>query len=66
MHIFDKRPSIFIRDKPILSSDRMLHKEYDHKDSVEKTICVNEPQGAWCQDELIGCKPPVWLQLVNQ
>jgi hypothetical protein len=24
----DERPSIFIRDKPIFSSERMLHKEY--------------------------------------
>jgi hypothetical protein len=23
------RPSIFIRDKPIFSSERMLHKDYD-------------------------------------
>jgi hypothetical protein len=34
----DERPSIFIRDKPILSSERMLHKDYDRKGSVEKKI----------------------------
>jgi hypothetical protein len=32
-----QRPSIFIRDKPIFSSERMLHKDYDRKGSVENT-----------------------------
>jgi hypothetical protein len=32
------RPSIFIRDKPILSSDRMLRKHYDRKVPVEKNL----------------------------
>jgi hypothetical protein len=27
---------MFIRNKPILSSERMLHKDYDHEGSVEK------------------------------
>jgi hypothetical protein len=27
---------MFIKDKPIFSSERMLHKEYDLKGSVEK------------------------------
>jgi hypothetical protein len=31
-----KRQSLFIRDKPIPSSERMLHKDYDCKCSVEK------------------------------
>jgi hypothetical protein len=39
-------PGMYIRDKPISSPDRMLHKDY-------------ESQGAWRQDELIGDKPPV-------
>jgi hypothetical protein len=30
----DERPSIFIRDKPIFSSERMLHKDYYRKCSV--------------------------------
>jgi hypothetical protein len=30
----DERPSIFIRDKPIFSSERMLHKDYCRKYSV--------------------------------
>jgi hypothetical protein len=38
-----QRPSIFIRDKPILSSERMLHKDYDCKGSVakEKTLIMS-------------------------
>jgi hypothetical protein len=34
--MLDERPSIFIRDKPIFSSERMLHKAYYRKGSVEK------------------------------
>jgi hypothetical protein len=34
----------------------MLRKDYDHKGLV-KNISGREPQGAWRQDELIGCKP---------
>jgi hypothetical protein len=30
----DKRPSMFIRDKPVFLSERVLHKDYDHKDSA--------------------------------
>jgi hypothetical protein len=30
----DKGPSIFIRDKPIFKSERILHKDYDRKGSV--------------------------------
>jgi hypothetical protein len=36
----------------------MLHKDYDHKCSVEK-ISGREPQGTRREDELIGGKPPV-------
>jgi hypothetical protein len=36
----DKRPSIFIRDISIFSSERMLRKYYDHKGSVEKENLV--------------------------
>jgi hypothetical protein len=38
--ILDKRPSIFIRDKPIFSSERMLHKDYYRKSSVGKKNLV--------------------------
>jgi hypothetical protein len=34
--MLDERPSIFVRDKPIFSSERMLHKDYDHKGSLDK------------------------------
>jgi hypothetical protein len=40
------------------SSERMLHKDYDLKGSVEK-ISGYEPQGAWRQDQLISGKQPV-------
>jgi hypothetical protein len=32
----DEKPGIFIRDKLIFSSGRMLHKDYYRKGSVEK------------------------------
>jgi hypothetical protein len=38
-----ERPSIFIRDKPIFSSERMVHKDYGRKGSVgrgEKVVVV--------------------------
>jgi hypothetical protein len=47
----DKRPSMFIREKPVLSSERMLHKNYDRKGSVEKI------PGRGSQGKLIGGNP---------
>jgi hypothetical protein len=41
-----------MNDRPILLSDKMLHKDY----SVEK-ITGRDSQGARRQDELIGGKP---------
>jgi hypothetical protein len=43
----------------IFSSDRMLHKDYYRKGSVEKKNSGCGSQGAWHQDELIGGKLPV-------
>jgi hypothetical protein len=37
---FDEMPSIFIRDKQIFSSERMLHKDYYRRSSVEKKSLV--------------------------
>jgi hypothetical protein len=34
----DEMPSIFIRDKPIFSSERMLHKDYYRRSSIEKYV----------------------------
>jgi hypothetical protein len=52
--------SMMIRDKPILSSEKMLRKDYDCKSSVaKKNISGRKPQRASRQDELIGGKPPV-------
>jgi hypothetical protein len=40
-----QRRSLFIRDKPIPSSERMLQMDYDRKGSVEKKkICGSDPQ----------------------
>jgi hypothetical protein len=39
------RPSIFIRDKHILSSERVLHKGYYHKCSLEKYILAVSLKG---------------------
>jgi hypothetical protein len=38
----DERPSIFIRDKPIFSSGRMLHvhKDYCRRGSAKKSLVV--------------------------
>jgi hypothetical protein len=43
-----KSSNIFIRDKPILSSERMLHEDYDNKDSVaeEKMVVRHKRLGA--------------------
>jgi hypothetical protein len=35
-YTLDERLSIFIRDNPIFSSERMLHKDYYCKSSVER------------------------------
>jgi hypothetical protein len=59
MQSLDERPNIFIKDKPNFSSERMLHKDYYRKGSVEKKNSSRESQGAWRQDEVIGGKPPV-------
>jgi hypothetical protein len=32
----NERPSVFIRGKPVVSSGRMLRKDYDRKGSVAK------------------------------
>jgi hypothetical protein len=45
--------------RTILSSERNLHKDDDGKGSIEKRIDGRDAHGLWCQDELIGGKPPV-------
>jgi hypothetical protein len=44
--------------KPIFSSERMLHKDYYRKGSVEK-ISGRGSQEAWHKNELIGGTPSV-------
>jgi hypothetical protein len=41
----DERPCIFIEDKPVLSSERMLHKDYNRRGSVEKKYLVVRLKG---------------------
>jgi hypothetical protein len=55
--------SLFIGDTPILSTKKMLHKDYVLKRSVAKKSMVGGTQGAWRQDEMIVGKPPVVKQL---
>jgi hypothetical protein len=50
---------LFIRDNPIISSDRMLHKDRDQIVQFQEEISGFEPQRDWRQDEMSGCKPPV-------
>jgi hypothetical protein len=52
-----ERLSIFTRDTPIFSSERMLHKNYDRKGLVvKKNDSGRESQEAGRQDKLIGGK----------
>jgi hypothetical protein len=46
-----------MRDKPILSPERMLYQGNDRRGSVAKKISGRESQGARLQDELIGWQP---------
>jgi hypothetical protein len=49
-----KTKSPFIRDKPSLSWERMLHKNYDRKGSVaKKKISRRESKTTSRQDEMI-------------
>jgi hypothetical protein len=52
-------PAVIVKDKPILSSEKMLHKDYDRMCSNEKKNSGPESSGARRQDELIGGKLPV-------
>jgi hypothetical protein len=38
------------RRHPFLSPEKMLHKDYDYKDSVYKKKTGFDPHGAWSQD----------------
>jgi hypothetical protein len=52
-------PAAVVNDRPILSSERKLNKEYDRRCSFEKKYSDRESQGARSQDELSEGKPPV-------
>jgi hypothetical protein len=51
--------SLFIRENLILSSEKMLRKDYGRKGSATKKNSGHEPLAAWSQDELIGSKSTV-------
>jgi hypothetical protein len=53
--------SLFIRDKYILSWERMLHKDYDCEGFICKKLIISdrEPHVPRRQDELIRGKPPI-------
>jgi hypothetical protein len=52
-------PVVTLNDRPILSSESILYKEYDSRCSNEKKKSGRESHGARRQDELIGGKLPV-------
>jgi hypothetical protein len=52
-------PTAIVNDKPILSSERMLYKDYDRRCSIEINNSGRESQGARRQEEMIGGKPSV-------
>jgi hypothetical protein len=54
-----EKASIFMGDKPILSLQRILNKDYDRKCLVTKKISGRDSRRAWRQDEMIGGKPLV-------
>jgi hypothetical protein len=58
----ERGPAAIVNDRPILSSERKLHKNYNRKCSVENKIAGRESQGAWRQ-EMTGGKPPVAKKL---
>jgi hypothetical protein len=58
MFVTSERRSLFIRDKLILSSEKILHRDYECKGPVEKNIWSWLSRG-WRQDGVIGGKPPV-------
>jgi hypothetical protein len=57
------RPAAIVNYRPVLSSERTLHKDYNSKCSVGKKNDGHESQGVWRQDELIGGKVTLTLSL---
>jgi hypothetical protein len=59
------RASSNCNDRPTLSSERMLCKDYDRRYSIGKKNSGRESQGARRQYELIGSKLPLTLTLTD-
>jgi hypothetical protein len=53
------KPAAIVNDRTFLSSERMLHKDYNPSVQLENKNSGRGSQGPCCQDELIGGKPPV-------
>jgi hypothetical protein len=51
-------PAAIVNNKPILSTERSYMKTMTAGVQLKKKS-GHDSQGAWRQDELIGCKPPV-------
>jgi hypothetical protein len=49
-----REPAAIANERPILSSDRILHKDYNASIQLENKITGRDSQGACRQDELIG------------
>jgi hypothetical protein len=58
-------PPVIVNDRPILSSEPRLYRDYNRKCSVEKKNTGRGSLGAWRHDELIGGKPPVVKTLTD-
>jgi hypothetical protein len=53
-------PAVIADDRPILSLERMLYKDYDRRSSIKgKNILAVSLKGPLRQDEMIGGKPSV-------
>jgi hypothetical protein len=53
------KPATIVNDRSILSSERILHKNYNLSVQLQNKITGREAHEACRQDELIGGKPPV-------
>jgi hypothetical protein len=62
--LFWRGPAAIVNDRPILSSERMLHKDHNGKCSFGKKNAGHKSQEVCRQDDLIAGKPPVVKKLL--
>jgi hypothetical protein len=53
------KTAAIVNDRPILSSERMLHRDLTESIQLENKITGRGSQRVCRQDEVIGGKPPV-------